>query len=326
MSGIFTRYRTLLRSAAGIWLIASALLWMSGCAAVRNTPLGAPDGRAPDGGASDDDVHMHPVSEPALADPTSAEVAIIEPSLAIIVDAEYADFRSQSYVFAARLARPYRLYEMSRRSTTSLFDDLQRQQPDSVIALGASALKLAARLKGADVVYAGVLNPDGVHRGVQALPPFAMQLDHWRSIAPGLHRIGVIGSRVSRQRIEEIASACEAAGVQLDHREVSSDREMLLAFRSMLPHIDGFVLLPDPEILSPEVIRRTINHGVVNDLQILVYSPFMYELGASLFVETEPVDVALQVIALLESKDSGRTPTKLQVRSNRARSTVAIDG
>ena len=136
----------------------------------------------------------------------------------------------------------------------------------------------------------------------------------------------MIGGRDSRERVEEIARACETAGVQLDHREVASDREMLLAFRSILPHIDGFVLLPDPEILSPEVIRRTIGHGVVNDLPILVYSPLMYELGASLLVEAEPVDVALQIIALLDSKETSRALTKLQTRSQTARPTVAFDG
>lgn len=308
--------------------MAGVCAWLSGCVVTMPPADAEPDSLPP----------ADVVSEPGPVEDQRREGVAVEPALAIIVGVQYAQFRPQSYVFAARLGRPYRLYELSARSPRAVLEDLQRLRPDRVIALGPDALRLAAQLpqlsrspppsvvQEVDLVYAGVLHPDAQHRGVQALPPFTLQLDYWRSIVPNLQRIGVIGGRDSRERVEEIARACETAGVQLDHREVASDREMLLAFRSILPHIDGFVLLPDPEILSPEVIRRTIGHGVVNDLPILVYSPLMYELGASLLVEAEPVDVALQIIALLDSKETSRALTKLQTRSQTARPTVAFDG
>ena len=102
----------------------------------------------------------------------------------------------------------------------------------------------------------------------------------------------------------------------IHHREVKSDKEALLAFRSMVPYLDGFVFLPDETILSPDVIRRVLAHGARNDLQILVYSPVMFSMGAFLYVGSEPVDVATQIMLLLNSEDSSQSLTKMRTQVN----------
>ena len=93
-------------------------------------------------------------------------------------------------------------------------------------------------------------------------------------------------------------------GIQLEQRTVSSDTEMLLAFRAMVPHIDGFVFLPDETILSPKVIQQVLNHGRRNGVQILVYSPVMFNLGASLYLQPDPVRVADALVTLVNDPDT----------------------
>ena len=59
---------------------------------------------------------------------------------------------------------------------------------------------------------------------------------------------------------------------------------------------------------------------------MLVYSPLMYELGASLFVESDPVDVAVQIIALLNSSDTATPLTKMKTQSRGMWQRMAADG
>lgn len=236
--------------------------------------------------------------------------------VAIVVSEDLPDYRQLSYVFAAKLGRPYQLFELEHRTEESVQSAVRRMHPSSVIALGHSALHAVSGIHDVDIVYAGVFDQPGAHRGVDALPPFAMQLEHWRMVSPHLSQVGVVGSEAIRGRVAELKQAGLDLGMVIHHREVTSDKEALLAFRSMVPYLDGFVFLPDATVLSPDVIRRVLAHGARNDLQILVYSPVMFSMGAFLYVGSEPVDVATQIMALLNSEDSSQPLTKMRTQVN----------
>lgn len=296
--------------------IATCLLWITGCALIpTQTPSKPIDSPPPES------------TDPQIPnEPQPVADAVAAPEVVVLIGAEFGAYRELSYVFSARLERPYHLIELGVRPMAVALAELARLRPKTVIALGPSALEAATKLQDVDVVYAGVVAPEPGYRGVDALPPFALQLEYWRTMNPMLRRIGVIGGADSLAWIGEIARASAESGIELESRVVTSDRELLLAFRSMVPRLDGFVLLPDQQILSPDVIRRVIAHGDANELQMLVYSPLMYELGASLLVESEPVDVALQIIALLDSGEPTRPLTKIRTQSRKMWQRVATDG
>lgn len=236
--------------------------------------------------------------------------------VAIVVSKDLPDYRQLSYVFAAKLGRPYQLFELEHRTEESVQLAVQRMGPTSVIALGHSALDVVSDIHDVDIVYAGVFEESLNHRGVDALPPFSMQLEHWQMVSPHVTQIGVVGSAAIRDRVEALKEAGLNLGMVVHHREVTSDKEALLAFRGMVPYLDGFVFLPDETVLSPDVIRRILAHGARNDLQILVYSPVMFSMGAFLYVASEPVDVATQIMSLLNSEDSSQPLTRMRTQVN----------
>ncbi len=166
--------------------------------------------------------------------------------------------------------------------------------------------------------YAGVLDPGRTTQGVDALPPFATQLDYWLSQAPDLNRLGVIGGSGVSARMAALADAAAERNLTLEQRTVSSDTEMLLAFRAMVPHIDGFVFLPDETVLSPRVIQQVMSHGRRNGVQILVYSPVMFSLGASLFLQPDPVRVADALVTMLHDRHAQPEVTQMRSRSRLA--------
>lgn len=246
--------------------------------------------------------------------------------VAIVVSEDLQDYRQLSYVFATQLGRPYQLFELAHRSEESVRQAVRNLHPQSVVALGRSALDVVSQIDLVDIVYAGVFNADPAHRGVDAIPPFEMQLHHWRVVSPHIRRIGVVGSAASQDRIDALARASDEIGLELHRREVKSDKEALLAFRAMVPYIDGFVFLPDERVLSPDVIRRVLAHGKHNDLQILVYSPVMFAMGAFLYIGSDPVDVAAQIIELLNSGDQSQALTKMRTRRQHIEVIAGIPG
>ena len=42
-----------------------------------------------------------------------------------------------------------------------------------------------------------------------------------------------------------------------------------------------------------------IRHGQRNQVQMLVYSPLMFNLGADLFLQADPVEVAVELVRLI---------------------------
>ena len=233
--------------------------------------------------------------------------------MVIVLKDEHRASEEMMFVFSAALGRPYQLLNIAHRPPGSVRGRLAELAPVDVIALGPAALAATRDVPGLTVTYAGVLQPGGMPRGVDALPPFATQLEYWLQIDPQIRRIGVIGSHNVRDRIAELEETATRMGVRLESREVTSDKEMLLAFRAMVPHIDGFIFLPDDAVLSPNVILQVMRHGKRNAVRTLVYSPLMFNLGADLYLQPDPIAVAVELIDLLD----GSVPSRSQSANDR---------
>ena len=229
------------------------------------------------------------------------------------------------HVLARRMGEPYRIFDLTRQDEREVQSAMAEGVPTKVIAVGAQALALATRLAAPDVVYAGVAADHEGLRRVNALPPFAQQLDYWLARSPNLNALGVVTSSEFRQAVDRLEAAASARGLILHHSEVTSDREALAEFRAMVPSIDGFVFLPDESILSPAAIRRVMDHAERNSIEVAVYSPVMYAVGATHLFFPDTVDVANQVIDLLHSTQSRRALTKMRVQSRALHAVVAGD-
>ncbi len=262
-------------------------------------------------------------ASPVPTAPVTAPVPVFEPEgpplVIVLNDRSHAQLEMLR-VFSARLGRPYQILNIAHRGVDGVRATLEELAPIETVALGPAAYAVVATIPGLDVFYAGVLNPGRTTQGVDALPPVALQLDYWQSLSPDLERIGVIGGPGMAGRMAALTIGCTARGLSVDQRQVSSDKETLLAFRAMVPHIDGFVFLPDETVLSPRVILEVMNHGKQNGVEILVYSPVMYNLGGSIFLQPDPIAVAESLIDILDDPKlrpqvhSMRTRTRLTKR------------
>lgn len=281
------------------------LLWLLvivtgfGCATSSPTGTRAPSAEVAPGTAAE---------QPATAHSSTASLPVRAPGapaprthIAVLLNDPVPGRMDLLKVFAVELGRPYEVLNLANRTPAEIRARLRELAPAQVVTLGPAALAAASGVPGTEIIHAGVFDPGDSSRGIDALPPFDVQLEHWLARSPDLARIGVLGGEAMADRMSDLAAACAARGLVLESRRVTSDKESLRAFRTMLPHIDGFVFLPDEAVLSPTVIQQMMVHGRRNELEILVYSPLMLELGGTLLLQPEPVAVARGLIELLQT-------------------------
>lgn len=203
------------------------------------------------------------------------------------------------------------VYYVSARpgDDTHVVAEIERANPDRIVAVGLPAAIAARRIPGKPMVFCQVYNHQDhdlisvTSKGVDFLPPFDLQLQAWRGLAQNLRRIGVITGPGHDELIAKMRRAAAVYDVALTVRTVRSDQETLLAFKELAPDIEGLWLLPDNRILSPEVVREILSYSARHETQVATFSEWMFEHGALLSYTSVPRDIVDRVLERFDDVD-----------------------
>ncbi len=184
---------------------------------------------------------------------------------------------------------------------------------DLVVAIGLTAAKAARRFGKRQVVFCQVHRPyekDLVTpwmKGVSATPPAELQFRAWKELSPGLKRIGLITGPGMKVLHDEARAAARSVGVQLVSRQVADDRQFLVTLQDMEAPVQGLWLVPDSRVLSAEALQNLFSYTLRSGQQVAVFSGELLKDGGLVSMESDPADIAEQVIARLEESaaDSG---------------------
>ncbi|CAN5321700.1 hypothetical protein BH11PSE11_BH11PSE11_28620 [soil metagenome] len=179
-------------------------------------------------------------------------------------------------------------------------------QKIQVIAVGLLAAQTARQhLSAKQVVFCQVLNYEdfdlttGWMKGVSAIPSMQRQFQVWKTLSPGLRRVGVIASKQMRETIEEASVAARSNHFELVHLEVGSDREVMPALRRAAEQIQGLWIAPDSRVLSSAVIVEMVSFASRQNIQILGFSPALLREGALLSGTSDNAEIARLALARL---------------------------
>lgn len=253
--------------------------------------------------------------------------------IAVLVSSDELAFQAVARELVRQAGPGVQLHSLGDRDggQAALVRRLSSPEVSRVIAVGLPAARLARRLNGKRVVFcqvfnyeeAGLLSP--TMKGVGAMPPLAEPFRLWKSIDPRLVRIGVITGPQMTPLVREARAAARAAGIELEHVAVHSDKETLFAFKRLLPRIQGLWMVPDNRVLSAAVIRDVLSLAVREGRPVLGFRHELLALGALLSVESDPADVAAQALARVRAGPAGSAVpgpavavlTRTDVRINR---------
>jgi ABC-type uncharacterized transport system substrate-binding protein len=202
--------------------------------------------------------------------------------------------------------------------------------PGNIVAIGPLAARTVSRLTDRQIIFCQVFNHrehglTAAHmRGVSILPPAELQFSAWKKLDAGLSQVGVITGPDHEALIARARSAAQHHGIELIHRVVHSDKEMLYTFKRLTPGIQGLWLLPDDRILSRRVLRELMEYSNKHNKEVMVFHPKLLRLGGLISVSGTDADVAEQVVAALgtssartASPASGLFPlTKIHIEIN----------
>lgn len=235
-----------------------------------------------------------------------AHIAISTQTVVLVSDTTPAYVQVADHLVAS-LGRSVPVFQMNGDPTYGATAVAMARRADRplVVAIGFEAAAAARKFKDKRVVYCQVFdyrNPlvqAPRTTSVAAVPPPQLLFHAWKTLDPKLARIGVITGPGLGEVVAEARADARRFGITVIHKEVRSDKEMLHVFQRMLRDIDGLWLLPDNRILSHEVITEVMSRGVRDGKQIAAFNPELFKFGAVLSFESDPADVAEQVIARL---------------------------
>jgi ABC-type uncharacterized transport system substrate-binding protein len=315
---------------APLWLLFSALL--TGCT-ITNVVVehsAPPPPQAKPGAAATHKAQVKPTANPPLksepqtqgnasppaavqsqsAAPAPPELTPIEvlPPVAILVSADIPAYTRVSSELRKRLGQRAKVYNLNGDpgEARKAVAQIQSAAYEQVVAVGLVAARASRELSGKQVVFCQVFNyadddlTSSWMKGITMLPRLADVFRVWRELDPRLREVAVITGANKESLVRDASQAAGIYGIELIHRQVGSDKEMLYTFKELISEVQGFWLLPDNRVLSTGVIRAMMSYGVRQGKEMLVFSPALLKLGGLMSVQGDETGVALQVLERLQ--------------------------
>ena len=248
-----------------------------------------------------------PIPAPRAEKPSPAPRPL--PLVTILLSDDLPAYSGIADELSTRLTeRPVIISLHGNPDSSAVTPELLRQTDKrSVVAIGPIAAQTTTRLTAEQVVFCQVFNYQMLDlsakhtRGVSFLPPAELQFRAWKKLDPGLQRVGVITGPGHKELIAEAREAAKHHGIELIHRTVQSDKEMLYDFKRLTPEIQGLWLLPDDRILSRRVLREIMSYSAKHQQEVVVFHPELLRFGGLMSINSVDADVSDQVIAALRA-------------------------
>lgn len=171
------------------------------------------------------------------------------------------------------------------------------------VAIGLEAAREAGKVAGREdeVVFCqvfdytrhGIAGP--MSKGVGALPGSKELFQRWSAMSPGLKRVAVLTGKGLDAVINEAKRQAKEQGIELMHRVVNTDKELLFEYKTLAPSVQGLWLLPDNRVLSGRTIRELMSFSVRNTKQVVVFSDEILRLGAVMSLSSSSEEIAVKV-------------------------------
>lgn len=238
--------------------------------------------------------------------PVSAEALS---NVALLVSDDIPAYTRVARELQKRLGQRAKTYNLNGAAETSseLVGRLQRSERNQVVAIGLSAARAARALSDKQVIFCQVFDykdQDLVTswmKGVSMLPRFIDGFRVWKELDPHLKRVALLTGPNQDRLAADAVDAGRKQNIEVIHRWVGTDKEMLYTFKRLAPEIQGLWLLPDNRVLSKEVIQAIMSHSVRLGKEVLVFSPALLKMGALISVQADERDVVDQVLRRLQA-------------------------
>ena len=248
-------------------------------------------------------IKVEPKPAPVVKKPVKKKP--VRPHVVILVSEAIPAYRQVADELASQLPATTTVMELAagekeREQQRKLIQSKAYQQ---FVAIGLEAAREAGRVAGREdeVVFCQVFNysqhgiAGPMSKGVGAIPGTRELFQRWSGMSPGLTRVAVVSGEGLEAVIAEAREQAAKQGIELVHRVVKTDKELLFEYKTMAPSVQGLWLLPDNRVLSGRAIRELMSFSVRNGKQVVVFSDELLRLGAVMSVSSRSEEIAAKV-------------------------------
>ena len=214
-----------------------------------------------------------------------------------------------------------RLLVVSQYAEVDLQRIIREERPLAILALGDTALALAATVRRVPVValMAADLRSYSQHENITGVDVLAAPERFFQAFQQlRARRVGLVGSPTkSGAYMRRMQHTAQRYGLELVLREVRSGREVQAQLQGLQGRVDALWLLPDTTALTRDTVDLFFRFSLEQRVPVVAFANAYLAAGAAVALEVDRRDIGVQGALLLQQVMRGEAPGEVAVVSTR---------
>jgi putative ABC transport system substrate-binding protein len=202
------------------------------------------------------------------------------------------------------------------RDLSDVEDLIYDEDPDVIYCIGTKAYLIANKYaKRKNIVFSSIINwlrlpttenTYGVSNELHA----GQEIMLYRYFFPDVQKIGMLYSKkYTEERFTNARNDAEEMGVKIIGQPVSKKQQVISVLKKLLPKVDAFWLISDPEIMSTkEDLLNILQKCDAQKTPVFSYHEAFADLGAILIVSADNPTIGRQAAGIVTELFSGGKP------------------
>jgi putative ABC transport system substrate-binding protein len=244
--------------------------------------------------------------------------AFAEDSPEILVlnsDSSVEKYRETQEAFKAMIAQPVLEVDLGdeKWDITDIEDLLYDEDPDVIYCIGTKAYLFANKYAPKKIiVFSSVINwrrlpiTDQTY-GISNEFHAAMELMQFRYVFPDIQKIGVLYStKYTEEWFSNAQKAAKEMEVNISGQSISNRKNAIPALKKLLPKIDAFWLISDPEVMSAkEDLLNILEACDAKNIPVFSYHETFANFGAVFTVSVDNPTIGGQAAGIIRELLAG---------------------
>lgn len=241
------------------------------------------------------------VRAPAFAEETGSRVVVVRPE-GLRIYAEIAD------EFKEICRVPAQVIPLTEANAAAI---RRLRHTDVVLAVGQRAVDALRGVPARVVSTLAFSRPPGVIP-VDPTPSYEVTLQALQRALPEVTRVGLVYGRSTEADVQSyIRPSAKRLGIEIFAERVSDGPEAVRTLRRMAPYVGALLLVPDLEVMTPQVFQYALTLQIQRSLPLLGVTRYQVKSGALLAWDADPRALGRQATEYVHQLLDGMSTTEL---------------
>jgi len=235
--------------------------------------------------------------------------------LLINSDASVTKYKESQEAFKQVITQPIVEVDLGDKKweSSTIEDLLYDEDPDIIYCIGTKAYLLANKyVPKKNIVFSSIINwlrlpiTDKTY-GVSNELHAGMEMTLFRLIFPNVQKIGVLYSKkYTEEWFKNAQNQAKEMGVEIIGQAITNKKQNVSALKKLLPTVNAFWLISDPELLSTkEDLLTILQECAAEKTPVFSYHETFAELGATFTVSVDDPTIGRQAAGIVTGVLSG---------------------